>query len=60
MGTSKTVASGRFAVLARLAVALGFAATLLAGQAVFFDSAASAAPCRKPPEECLFDMETGG
>lgn len=60
MGTSKTLATGRFGRLARLAVALGFAATLLAGQAVVFDSSASAAPCRKAPEECLFDMETGG
>ena len=42
MGTSTTVANGRFRVLARLAIALGFAATLLLGQAVAFDSSASA------------------
>jgi len=38
MGTSMAVATGRFSALARLAVALGFAATLLVGQAVFFDT----------------------
>jgi hypothetical protein len=42
MGTSTTVATRRFSALARLAVALGFAATLLVGQAVVFDSPASA------------------
>jgi hypothetical protein len=45
MGTSTTVATGRFGALARLMVALGFAATLLAGQAVVFDSPASAHKC---------------
>ena len=52
MGTSTTVATGRFGALARLAVALGFAATLLAGQAVIFDSSASAHKC---DEKCVFD-----
>jgi hypothetical protein len=41
-------------------VALSFAATLLAWQALFYDDAASAACCRKPPEQCLFDMENKG
>jgi hypothetical protein len=54
MGTSTTVATGRFSALARLAVALGFAATLLVGQAVFFDSPASARDCNA---ECkLFEL----
>ena len=38
MGTNMTGATRRFSALARLAVALGFAATLLVGQAVFFDT----------------------
>ena len=59
MGTSTTVATGRFRALARLAVALGFAVTLLVGQAVVFDSPASAKPCTNPDAaRCLFDMET--
>ena len=55
MGTSTTVATGRFGRLARLAVALGFAAALLVGQAVVFDSPASAEKCNA---ECkLFELE---
>ena len=55
MGTSTTVVTGRFRALARLAVALGFAATLLAGQAVVFDSPASVEKCNA---ECkLFELE---
>jgi hypothetical protein len=42
MGTSTTVATGRFGALARLMVALGFAAAVLAGQAVVFDSPVAA------------------
>jgi hypothetical protein len=45
MGTSTTMATGRFGALARLMVALGFAAAVLAGQAVVFDSSASAHTC---------------
>jgi hypothetical protein len=51
MGTSTTGATGRFPALARLLVALGFAATLLVGQAVAFDSSASA----KTPLDIEYD-----
>jgi hypothetical protein len=61
MGTSTTVATGRFPVLARLAVALGFAATLLVGQALVFDSSADAKPKSCDSPECAyFDMENDG
>jgi hypothetical protein len=53
MGTSTTVATGRFGALARLAVALGFAATLLVGHAMISDSSAVAMMCNSP--RCLFD-----
>ena len=55
MGTSTNGATGRFGRLARLIVALGFAATVLVGQALFFDSPASAEKCNA---ECkLFEAE---
>ena len=61
MGTSTTVATGRFRALARLAIALGFAATLLVGQAMVFDSPASAKWQTCESLECgIFDMEKGG
>jgi hypothetical protein len=61
MGTSTTGASRRFSALALLAVAIGFAATLLVGQVLFFDSSASAAKpgrnCDPDPALCVFDRQ---
>jgi hypothetical protein len=59
IGRSTTGATGRFSALARLAVAIGFGATLLVGQAVVFDSTASAkmdeTECQQNLDGCLFE-----
>ena len=60
MTTSTTgIAGGGVRALRRLAVVLGIAAALLAGQAAIGGSPASAAPpvCTDSPECKLFEME---
>jgi hypothetical protein len=56
MGTSTTVGTGRFPALARLAVALGIAVGLLAGQLAFTD-APQVSAAKSPIDAAGDDLE---